>query len=243
MMFTRLHHQAIGEILTQFDADFLRQNHILFGGGTRIALELDEFRESVDIELFCIGRSAYRAARQAVTNTSLGPLLRPGHTVRLYREREIRADRDAIRTLLDGPHRPIKLEIINFANDQLLPDMEQGLFPIPCVNQEGCFATKLTANADRYRNHIKDILDLCMMRNKWGPIPQAAWNTACDEYGERVIATALGEALQALSYHHQSSLEHAVESLHMSEDTARSLIERQAPERLHELTRAGITNQ
>lgn len=143
--------------------------------------------------------------------------------MRLYREREIRADRDAIRTLLDGPHRPIKLEIINFANDQLLPDMEQDLFPISCVNQEGCLATKLTANADRYRNHIKDILDLCMMRNKWGPIPQAAWNIACDEYGERVIATALGEALQALSYHHQSSLEHAVESLHMSEDTARSL--------------------
>ncbi|MFC2993594.1 nucleotidyl transferase AbiEii/AbiGii toxin family protein [Halomonas tibetensis] len=104
-MFIRPHHLAIGTILSQFDPDFLRDHNILFGGGTRIALELDEFRESVDIDLFCIGKDAYRAARSTVTNGSFGKLLRQGNTLPLWDNRDIRADRDAIRALLDGPHR------------------------------------------------------------------------------------------------------------------------------------------
>ncbi|QOR39022.1 nucleotidyl transferase AbiEii/AbiGii toxin family protein [Billgrantia diversa] len=52
MTYRRAHHRAIDQLLTHFDADFLSANNILFGGGTRIALELHEFRESVDIDLF-----------------------------------------------------------------------------------------------------------------------------------------------------------------------------------------------
>lgn len=234
-MFTRPHHQAIEAILNRFDPDFLRDSNILFGGGTRIALELDEFRESVDIDLFCIGKDAYRAARSTVTNTSLGKLLRQGEELPLWDNRDIRADRDAIRALLDGPQRPIKLAIINFANDGLMPDTQQTCFPIPCVNHEGCFATKLTANADRYQNHIKDILDLCMMRREWGQIPPSAWEMACDEYGHRVIATALGNALRDLTSHHRSHIQHATESLHMPEPLARALTTELAPEWLDEL--------
>lgn len=75
MMYTRPHHQAISDILARFDPGFLCENNILFGGGTRIALELDEFCESTDIDLFCIGKAAYRAARSTVTNVSFGRLL------------------------------------------------------------------------------------------------------------------------------------------------------------------------
>ncbi|MDR9440651.1 MAG: nucleotidyl transferase AbiEii/AbiGii toxin family protein [Halomonas sp.] len=238
MMFRRPHHQAIGTILSQFDPDFLRDNNILFGRGTRIALELDEFRESVDIDLFCIGKDAYRAARSTVTNISFGKLLRQGSTLPLWDNRDIRADRDAIRALLDGPHRPIKLEIINFANDRLLPDTQQTCFPIPSVNREGCFATKLTANADRYQNHIKDILDLCMMRREWGPIPPAAWDMACDQYGQRVIATTLVAALRELTARPHAHIQHAMESLQMSEALASELITELSPEWLDELVNA-----
>lgn len=234
-MFTRPHHQAIEAILNRFDPDFLRDSNILFGGGTRIALELDEFRESVDIDLFCIGKDAYRAARSTVTNISLGKLLGQGEELLLWDNRDIRADRDAIRALLDAPQRPIKLEIINFANDRLMSDTQQTFSPIPCVNHEGCFATKLTANADRYQNHIKDILDLCMMRREWGQVPPSAWEMACDEYGHRVIATALGKALRELTSHHRSHIQHATESLHMPEPLARTLITELAPEWLDEL--------
>lgn len=114
MNYRRVHHQAIGRILTHFNPQFLRANNILFGGGTRIALELDEFRESIDIDLFCVGKAAYRAARSAITSQSFGPLLLPGHSLSLCNGREIRADRDAIRALLEGPGHPIKLEIIHF---------------------------------------------------------------------------------------------------------------------------------
>lgn len=237
-MYSRPHHKAISDILASFDPDFLSENNILFGGGTRIALELDEFRESVDIDLFCIGKEAYRAARSTVTNVSFGRLLRKGHTLTRFGDREIRADRDAIRALLEGPGRPIKLEIINFPNTLLLADTQQDLFPIPCVSREGCFATKLTANADRYQSYIKDILDLCMMRRAWGPIPQPAWDTACDEYGRQVIATALGQALRDLTARNQTHIQHATESLHMSKELARILIKEQAPEWLDELLRA-----
>lgn len=237
-MYSRPHHKAISGILASFDPDFLCDNNILFGGGTRIALELDEFRESVDIDLFCIGKDAYRAARSTVTNDSFGRLVRKGQALTRFGDREIRADRDAIRALLEGPERPIKLEIINFSNDQLLADTQQNLFPIPCVSHEGCFATKLTANADRYQNHIKDILDLCMMRRAWGPIPQRAWDIACDEYGHQVIATALGKALRDLTARHQPHIKHAIESLHMSDELAGILIKEQAPEWLDELLRA-----
>ncbi|QTF91002.1 nucleotidyl transferase AbiEii/AbiGii toxin family protein [Halomonas sp. BM-2019] len=238
MTYRRPHHQAIEVVLSHFDPVFLRDNNILFGGGTRIALELDEFRESVDIDLFCVGKAAYRAARMAVTNSSLGPLLREGHRLVPWGNREIRTDRDAIRTFLEGAERPIKLEILNFANERLQPDSRQDLFPVPCISRESCFATKLTANADRFHNHIKDILDLCMMRREWGSIPGEAWDMACEEYGERTIATALDSALRDLVSRYQAHLVHAVESLHISPDLAVELMTVVAPAWRQELARA-----
>ena len=74
-----------------------------------------------------------------------------------------------------------------------------------------------------------------MMRRTWGPIPQAAWDTACDEYGQQVIASALGEALRDLTARHHLHVKHATESLHMSDELARILIREQAPEWLDEL--------
>lgn len=235
MTFTRAHHKAIIDILSTFDSTFLRENNILFGGGTRIALELNEFRESVDIDLFCIGKAAYRAARSSITNSSFGPLLRPGKTLKRLDNRDIRADRDAIRAALDGPERPIKLEIIHFSNDRILPDTRPHLFPVPCISPEGCFATKLTANADRYASSIKDILDLCMMRREWGDIPPTAWEFACEEYGENVILSGLRKALLLLNANHEANLNTATRSLHIDPGLAKELIKELAPSWLAEL--------
>ena len=54
MMYRRPRHNAIHKALLQFDKAFLLENKVLFGGGTRIAMELDEFRESVDIDFVCL---------------------------------------------------------------------------------------------------------------------------------------------------------------------------------------------
>ena len=99
------HHQIIESALKNFNADFLAANHILFGGGTRIALEIDEYRESVDIDFLCPTRESYRAVRQQVTNTSLGALVLNEFNY----AREIRADRDAVRTWIQVQDTKIKL--------------------------------------------------------------------------------------------------------------------------------------
>lgn len=234
MRFNRPHHQKIDELLHCFDPDFLRQNNILFGGGTRISIELNEFRESVDIDLFCIGQNAYRAARSSVNNISFGQLLKQGCELERYAGREIRADRDAIRAILVGSEQPIKLEIINFSNSRLLPEESNPIFPIACVSRVGCFATKLTANADRYKNHRKDILDLCMMRNEWGDIPRSAWEIACEEYGESTIYLALKSALRNL-HGNANALKEAVDSLKIESELAEDIIYGQSKDWLDEI--------
>ncbi|MCK0152561.1 nucleotidyl transferase AbiEii/AbiGii toxin family protein [Alcanivorax sp. S6407] len=195
---TRPHHQVIWEILKGFDSGFLAQNNILFGGGTRIALELGEYRESVDIDLFCVGKDAYRAARSSITQNSFGALFRPDCEPALFKGREIRADRDAIRSILDGAGRPIKLEIIHFDSDDITGDADNSLFPLSVVSRESCFTTKLLANADRYRDGLKDIVDLLMMRECWGDVGEQAWQSAYQQYGEQVVLQSLASALQKL---------------------------------------------
>lgn len=73
--FRRFHHQLIQQALEQFSVPFLARNRVLFGGGTRISMELDEFRESIDIDLLCPDKSSYRAVRKAVPNRHLGALV------------------------------------------------------------------------------------------------------------------------------------------------------------------------
>lgn len=92
--YRRKHHQLIAACLENFNGEYFTEHNILFGGGTRIALELDEYRESVDIDFLCPDINAYRAVRQQVTNTSLGELVRVPFTY----SREIRFDRYGVRT-------------------------------------------------------------------------------------------------------------------------------------------------
>ena len=88
----------------------MRKHRIGFGGGTRIAMELDEYRESVDIDLFCPSTASYRAVRETVTDHSLGRLMRTPLTL----SREVRADRYGVRTAIQEEGVSIKLEIIAF---------------------------------------------------------------------------------------------------------------------------------
>ena len=62
--FKRPRHQLIQAALGQFDSDFLTRHRIYFGGGTRISMELDEYRESVDIDFLRPDKASYRAVRE-----------------------------------------------------------------------------------------------------------------------------------------------------------------------------------
>ena len=116
----------------------------------------------------------------------------------MFNGREIRADRDAIRSILDGAGRPIKLEIIHFDSNEITQDSRDSLFPVPVVSPQSCFTTKLLANADRYNDSQKDIIDLLMMKAEWDVVEEA-WQSAYQQYGQQVILHGLHEALKKLT--------------------------------------------
>lgn len=90
------------------DADFLADAHYYFGGGTQLAMALGEYRESRDIDFICSRRAGVRVLRETVTNRSLGALLR----THLELVRDVRADRDGIRTFYEVDGVRLKFEIV-----------------------------------------------------------------------------------------------------------------------------------
>lgn len=178
------HHNVIRSVLNNFNADFFFENSILFGGGTRIALEIDEYRESIDIDFLCPNKLSYRAVREQITSHSLGNLVKKDFEY----TREIRFDRYGVRTFIKEQDAPIKLEIVSFDNYDLVADT-RNLFPLPFLDQESCFYTKLLANSDRCMSgQCKDIFDILAMYWKWGDIPKRAIINAEKHYGSSVLS-------------------------------------------------------
>ena len=62
-MFAREAHQTVLAVLGLLRADVLRHCRFLFGGGTRIVLDLDEHRESKDIDFLCSDPQGYSDLR------------------------------------------------------------------------------------------------------------------------------------------------------------------------------------
>lgn len=217
--FHHQHHQIIESALSNFDADFFCANGILFGGGTRIALEIDEYRESVDIDFLCPTRESYRAVREQVNSVSLGGLV---HQDFVY-EREIRADRDGVRTWIVHESSKIKVEFVSF-NEYNLTSDESEPFSVPCISQTSCFVTKLLANTDRALGYpYKDIFDILAMVKTWGPIPEEAMAIAHNFYGKRVKEELI------------SSLEHILDNPEKHYKAARAMLMKEGwPEALIE---------
>ncbi len=183
-MFKREHHRKVLGILEKMNRSFLEDAKCYFGGGTAIALLHDEFRESLDIDFLCADQDGYRKLRSSVFDKGLGDIF--SGPIELLRD--VRADRDGIRTVLSAGGTPIKFEIVREARIELsamtVPDL-----PVPCLSITDLFAEKLLANADRYADKSalsRDIIDLMMMESKSGGIPRAAWDKASSAYGDSV---------------------------------------------------------
>ncbi len=227
MKMKRPHHQHIMQVLKAFDAAYLRQHKIFFGGGTRISMELEEYRESVDIDFLCPNIHAYKAVRSQVLSNSLGALLQlPEKLVFL---RDVRADRDAVRAFVRSEGRPIKLEFIHFDNYKLQPH-PGGHFPVPAIDRDACFLTKLLANADRYADRDKkDIFDLCMMHEHWGDISAEVWQQVDEKYGLDVVIRGLQLALTEMAENQSDFIAHADQVLRIEASSARRIVEQYAP--------------
>ena len=218
--YKRTYHQRLHQVLQQFNSSYLNDHCILFGGGTRIALELDEYRQSVDIDFFCVGKNAFRAVRSVVTETTLGDLVRQDFNY----PRDIRADRDAVRCFISDQDIVIKLEFVFFL-DELINADTRNIFPVPAIDRTSCYLSKLLANADRYNTPpYKDIFDLLAMFDQWGEIPQQAWHQAEEHYGKKAIWHGLEKAYRQIKQQPQKYSEIATQELDISLDYAQHLL-------------------
>jgi hypothetical protein len=165
--FARARHARVAAVLGALNGTFLADCQCWFGGGTRIVLELGEYRESEDVDFLCASAPGYRALRSAIDDRSLGKIA--AKPVALLRE--VRADRYGIRTVLDVDGAPLKFEIVLEGRVALGGMQCEGL-PVPCLDHASCFTEKLLANADRGRDDAvlgRDAIDLAFMVEAWSP--------------------------------------------------------------------------
>ena len=184
-MYRRLHHQLIDRLLKAFDAQILIETECFFGGGTAIALMLDEYRESLDVDFLCASPDGYRRLRNSVKQGRLDPLLKTP----LHHVRDARTDQYGIRAHLLIDDVPIKVEIVWEARIELQGGLDP-IFPVPSLSRNDMFAEKLLANTDRALDQAvlsRDIIDIAMMARHWGDIPTVAIEKALSIYGDSVL--------------------------------------------------------
>ena len=183
--FVRPHHRLIFKVLSELNTDFLSTCQCYFGGGTRIVLELNEYRESVDVDLLCADPAGYRQLRQTITQSSLGEIC----SNKLELLREVRADMYGIRTYFEVDSTPVKFELIREGRINLTSTMIKQS-PVPVLSPTSCFAEKLLANADRgadKRFLSRDLIDLAFMSFHWSDeVFEAGFEQAKEPYGDTV---------------------------------------------------------
>jgi hypothetical protein len=216
-LFKREHHLRIATILESLDADFLRRNHCLFGGGTAIALTHEEYRESVDVDFVVSDPGGYRILRDTVRGKGgWQNLARKG--AKLNALREVRADQYGIRTLLSAGGSEIKFEIVFEARISLTPPApKHRICGVSTLTTLDMAATKLLANSDRWADDSvfsRDVIDLAMLEPSRRTLTDAI-EKAGKAYGKS-IERDLGEAIQALKGR-TGRLEECMSALKMDE--------------------------
>lgn len=183
--FKRPAHKEVLAVLGELDRSFLARVKCYFGGGTRIVLELGEYRESRDIDFLCADREGYRLLRESIRETSLEPVARKAMKL----AREVRSDQYGIRTFVARPGVNLKFEIIREARIGLAC-ASVPMLPVACLDRKHCFAEKFLANVDRGLDAstlCRDLVDLSFMIEGWdGADAKAGLSVAKEAYGDSV---------------------------------------------------------
>lgn len=196
-MFRRETHRRVCAILGYLRAEELASWSVLFGGGTRIVLDLDEFRESDDIDFLCSDPQGYADLRFAAATGGYAALFSGEGLERLQFPREMKVDQYGIRFRVDLDSMPVRLELIREARIALDPGVRPEWSPVACLSVADCFAEKLLANSDRWADRqilSRDLIDLAALRLRIGPIPGDAWRKVDGAY-KSAAARDLGKAL------------------------------------------------
>lgn len=184
-MFEREAHRVALAVLQAFRTDVLRSCKFLFGGGTRIVLDLGEYRESKDIDFLCSDPQGYADLRFEASRHGYPALFTEDGRQRLQFPREMRIDQYGIRfTTLSG-ETPLRVELIREARIELDAGEQPSWSPVDCLSLSDCYAEKLLANSDRWADRqilSRDLVDLAALRAHSGPVPAAAWMKAEGAY-------------------------------------------------------------
>jgi hypothetical protein len=172
------------------DADLLRGCRCWFGGGTRIVLDLDEYRVSADLDFLVSDPQGYAEVRNLVRQRGASALFAPGNDLRFPREPI--TDQYGVRFPVQVPGwDPLKVEIVREARIELGDGIRPPWSPVDCLSRADAVAEKLLANSDRWLDASvlsRDLLDLAAARVAWGPLPAAAFEKAAAAYGPGATA-------------------------------------------------------
>ena len=174
-------HLALSRVLDAFDAALLGRHRFLFGGGTRIALDLDEFRESKDLDFLCSDASSYGDLRLLASREGYGALLPGASRAEVQFPREMRIDQYGIRFPAVVESVTIRVELIREARISLGPSTRIIGVPVESLALPDVYAEKLLANSDRWADRqvlSRDLIDLAALRRWRGPVPPQAWTAA-----------------------------------------------------------------
>lgn len=206
--FYRPHHRLIAGVLRSFNKELLTEARCFFGGGTQMAMTYGEYRESRDIDFLCSSRAGFRTMREQVTQVSLGKIVSGS----LKLAREVRADRDGIRTFFEVDGARLKLEILLEARIDL-DGGPSSVFHVPTLSRECAIAEKFLANADRGMDDsmmFRDLVDLAF---------------AAVHAGEPDLSSGLELAEQAYGNAVRRSLKLAIEAFRENRSRAKASIE------------------
>jgi hypothetical protein len=177
-VFDRPRHRSVLAVLEAMDTESLARCGFLFGGGTRIVLDLGEYRESEDVDFLCSSSAGYAEMRIAVKSRSYAALFTFEGLSKFSFPREPRIDQYGIRFPAMLGDETLKVELVREARIELDPGTRPPWSPADCLAMVDCYAEKLLANSDRWADRqilSRDLLDLAALRAHHGPIPPEAW--------------------------------------------------------------------
>lgn len=186
-MFRRKHHRDIALILSNLNAEWLREHQCYFGGGTAIVLLHDEFRESVDIDFLVSNNDAFRELRLKARE-GFSHFLRAGVT-QIAPAGDLRIDQYGIRTQLNIGDSHIKFEIVKEGRiDLTVGAPSDEICGVSVLSKLDMVASKLLANSDRWADagvFSRDLIDLAMLNPSTGLL-RSGINQASAAYGDAV---------------------------------------------------------
>ena len=200
-MFERPWHRQILRVLQALRAPLLAEHGFYFAGGTRIVLDLGEYRESRDLDFLCSDPAGYARLRSAAREEGFAALFTTQGLEELHFPREIRTDQYGIRFPVGLGETLFKVELVREGRISLACGEQPAWAPVECLTREDCYTEKLLANSDRWPDRqvlSRDLVDLAAMCAHWGTIPTGAWDKAQAAY-QTAIRKDLAKALAAWS--------------------------------------------